>query len=212
MILSQQEEETTVVLDACIVSRDLPFAQFVRLTLLHRLTSVTVSESAEHLPPAARYVFDLDSCPPLRYPAGEILCTSRRLERPVDFPHLWVDRPFRPARLLALFGLIDPPRPADLTRIEEKHSIRLGTAEIPLSKTEYALFSVLDAAEGAYVPAGELLHRVWGEDVTYRSLVGVYVHYLREKLERDGVKRIFCARGRGYRLEKGAPDDRTDLW
>ena len=197
--------------DACIVSRDLPFAQFVRLTLLHRLSSVTVTETAEHLPPAARYVFDLDTCPPARYPAGEILCTSRHAERPADFPHLWVDRPFRPARLLALFGLVDAPRPTDLSRVEERHSVRLGTAEIPLSKTEYALFSALDAAKGAYVPSEELLRQVWGESETDLSLVGVYIHYLRRKLEGDGVKRIFCARGRGYRLKKGDPDDRTDL-
>lgn len=186
--------------DACIFSRDPAFSQFLRLTLKRRLSSVTVSSGTAPLPEATRYVVDLDTCALPEGLAGEVLCTARHGSRPEGASYLWADRPFRPARLLALFGLIDEAGEHDLLLIPERHAARLGREEIALSETEFALLTALGEAEGAYLTREELLARVWGNGEEEPGIVGVYIHYLRRKIEKDGVKRIFSSRGRGYRL------------
>lgn len=193
--------------DACIISKDADFSQFLRLTLLLRLSAVTVVTSDASIPDAARYVVDLDTCPLPPRLDGEVLCTARHGERPRDFPCLWADRPFRPARLLALFGLVDDPRARDLQLLTTHRAVRIGREEIPLSATEYALLTALIEADGAYVSRERLLTEVWKDSGEGVGIVGVYIHYLRRKIEQDGVKRIFSSRGRGYRLggEADAP-------
>lgn len=186
--------------DACILSRDPAFSQFLRLTLRRRLSSVIVSTCTVPIPEATRYVVDLDTCHLPEALEGEVLCTARHGERPAEAPYLWADRPFRPTRLLALFGLIDEVGEQDLSLIPSRHAARLGREEIPLSATEYALLSALSDANGAYLTREELLARIWGADGGEPGIVGVYIHYLRRKIEKDGVKRIFSSRGRGYRL------------
>jgi len=47
----------------------------------------------------------------------------------------------------------------------------------------------------------ELLSRVWGND-TDPGVLNVYVHYLREKLERGGEKIILSSRKCGYRISE----------
>jgi DNA-binding response OmpR family regulator len=32
-------------------------------------------------------------------------------------------------------------------------------------------------------------------------MLNLYIHYLREKLEQDGIRRIFASRGKGYYLQ-----------
>lgn len=186
--------------DACILSRDPAFAQFLRLTLRRRLSSVNVYAGDAPIPQAARYVVDLDTCPLPEGLGGEVLCTARHGTRPADAPYLWADRPFRPTRLLALFGLIDEVDAHDLVLIPERRAVRLGREEISLSATEYALLAALDAARGTYLTREKLLAAVWGDDGEEPGILGVYIHYLRRKIEKDGVKRIFSSRGRGYRL------------
>lgn len=186
--------------DACILSRDPAFAQFLRLTLRQRLSSVVVSPGILPLPDAARYVIDLDTCPLPEGLTGEVLCTARHATRPAGAPYLWADRPFRPARLLALFGLVDEVGGQDLTLVPDRHAVLLGREEISLSVTEYALLAALDGADGNYLTREALLRAVWGGNEEDAGIVGVYIHYLRRKIEKDGVKRIFSSRGRGYRL------------
>ena len=186
--------------DACILSRDPAFAQFLRLTLKQRLSSVVISAGTVPPPDAARYVVDLDTCPLPEGLTGEVLCTARHGTRPEGSPYLWADRPFRPTRLLALFGLVDEVGGQDLSLIPDRHAVRLGREEIPLSATEYALLAALDGAGGDYLTRAELLHAVWGDGEEDDGIVGVYIHYLRRKIENDGVKRIFSSRGRGYKL------------
>lgn len=186
--------------DACILSRDPAFAQFLRLTLKQRLSSVVISPGTSPLPDAARYVVDLDTCPLPEGLTGEVLCTARRGTRPASAPYLWADRPFRPTRLLALFGLVDEAGGQDLTLVPDRHAVMLGREEISLSVTEYALLAALDDAGGSYLTRETLLHTVWGDGEEDAGIVGVYIHYLRRKIEKDGVKRIFSSRGRGYKL------------
>ena len=182
---------------ACVLSKDMAFAQFVRLTLLTRLRQVVISEDVVS---ADIYVVDLDTVSLPASLTGKILCCSHTLDRPADFPYLWADRPFRPARLLALLDLAYEEEDDVMTLHPERHSCTLEGKEVSFSTKEFALLEALYEADGDYVSHDTLLARVWGEDVQGTSLLSVYIHYLRKKLEQNGKKYISSTRGGGYAL------------
>ena len=70
-----------------------------------------------------------------------------------------------------------------------------------LTDAEFRLLSVLAEAGGEFVSRKKILSEVWGGEAG-SGVVNVYVHYLREKLERGGVKLIFSSRAEGYRIER----------
>ena len=59
------------------------------------------------------------------------------------------------------------------------------------------LLSVLKAAKGKSVSREQLIKEVWGEKGN-DGLLNLYIHYLRQKLEKDGQRHIFSVRGKGY--------------
>ncbi len=187
---------------ACVLSRDPEFAQFVRLTLLTRIRPVAIVENDE-IPDAEIYVVDMDtvSLPP--HLTGRVLLCSAYETKPYDCPHLWADRPFRPARLLALLDLTEETPLGILHPDTENPSVLVDDSEVVLSAKEHALFMTLWEANGAYISREELLKKVWQGEETDPGIVNVYIHYLRRKLEINGHRYIYAARGRGYRLEKG---------
>lgn len=83
---------------------------------------------------------------------------------------------------------------------KDTRTVTLDGNRIKLTEVEFALFSRLYESLGSYVPRGELILSVWGE-VGNDSLINVYVHYLREKLERGAEKIIYSSRRLGYKLE-----------
>jgi two-component system OmpR family response regulator len=72
---------------------------------------------------------------------------------------------------------------------------------IPLTELEYSLLSILVGAKGEYVGREKLLLSVWGKDVA-EGILNVYVHYLREKLEKGGEKIIVSSRKQGYKISE----------
>lgn len=66
-----------------------------------------------------------------------------------------------------------------------------------MSLTETKLLSVLKAAKGKSVSREQLIKEVWGEKGN-DGLLNLYIHYLRQKLEKDGQRHIFSVRGKGY--------------
>lgn len=70
---------------------------------------------------------------------------------------------------------------------------------IKLTDIEYKIYSLLFSAGGGYVPGEEIIDSVWGGDGS-RGRLNVYIHYLREKLERYGRRVISSSRGGGYAL------------
>lgn len=66
-----------------------------------------------------------------------------------------------------------------------------------LSPTERRLLSLLKEAGENGVDRETLSRALFGENAEDGSL-NVYICYLRKKLERDGKKRIFALRGKGY--------------
>lgn len=77
---------------------------------------------------------------------------------------------------------------------------RLDGERIRLTESEYKLLSLLIAGGGEFATREELTLGTFGEGVDGGSL-NVYIHYLREKLERGGEKIILSSRKLGYRID-----------
>lgn len=97
--------------------------------------------------------------------------------------------------------------PLPFLLIEKERALRLYGEVIRLTEVEYSLLSALASAKGAFISRAELRAAVWGAEGT-DGLLSVYIHYLREKLERGGEKVILSSRKSGYALaEKFAKGD-----
>ncbi len=105
--------------------------------------------------------------------------------------------PFTYAELL---GAVSPVGGAALSISEADRCAILRGKRIKLTELEYSLLSYL-IKKGAFADKEELLSRVWGGDYT-EGIINVYIHYLREKLERGGEKIIICSRGKGYKIDE----------
>jgi two-component system OmpR family response regulator len=79
---------------------------------------------------------------------------------------------------------------------------RVEGVAIELSAREHALLEILLQRPGSMVSKEHLVDHVceWGEEVSTNA-IEVYIHRLRKKLERGGVK-IVTVRGLGYCLER----------
>lgn len=90
--------------------------------------------------------------------------------------------------------------PAGYVADSSRCVVSLGDASVSLTKTEFALFSVLSERCGEPVGRGEIEERLWGNNIR-GNVCGVYVTYLRKKLSAiagDGA--VTSVRGRGYML------------
>jgi len=95
-----------------------------------------------------------------------------------------------------------------LVLLEDERALRLYGEEIRLTEVEFSLLLALVRAEGRFLGREELRAAVWGTEGT-DGLLSVYIHYLREKLERGGEKVILSSRKAGYALsEKFVKGDR----
>ena len=90
-------------------------------------------------------------------------------------------------------------KPPLLMLLSEERAVRLRGEHIRLTEVELSLLSALLCAKGGYISREALRAAVWGEEGT-DSLLNVYIHYLREKLEGDGEKVILSSRKLGYAL------------
>ena len=87
-----------------------------------------------------------------------------------------------------------------LTVSESSRVAYLRGKSIKLTTHEYALLSLLIANGGSYITREEIAREVWGG--ASDTLINVYVHYLREKLETDGEKIILSSRKYGYKINE----------
>ncbi len=108
--------------------------------------------------------------------AGADIVISREA---IDGPFISLKRPFLFGDFIRALSLVEEDSHGRLTPTEEK------------------LFALLKNANGMPVPRQTLMSEVWGEGAS-EGLLNLYIHYLREKLEKDGKRRIFAARGKGY--------------
>jgi two-component system response regulator MprA len=111
------------------------------------------------------------------------------------------------ARLRALIRRSEPPaepllRFADLTMDRLTREVARGDRPIELSRTEFSLLELFLENPRLVLSRSQIFERVWGYDFgpTSNSL-GVYVGYLRRKLEAGGEPRlVHTVRGVGYAL------------
>jgi two-component system response regulator MprA len=115
------------------------------------------------------------------------------------------------ARLRALLRRIDTPseelRFADVRMDSVTRDVWRGERRIGLSLTEYSLLELFLRHPRQVLPRSTIFERVWGYDFGPSSnALGVYIGYLRRKLEADGEPRLLhTVRGVGYILRDDQP-------
>ncbi|KAB2372625.1 response regulator transcription factor [Actinomadura montaniterrae] len=94
---------------------------------------------------------------------------------------------------------------AGLTLYPEARQGRVGDRLVQFSETEFALLELLVLNAGQVLPREVIMDRVWGYDFGPESnSLGVYIGYLRRKLEAGGEPRlVHTVRGVGYVLRSG---------
>ena len=93
---------------------------------------------------------------------------------------------------------------ADLTLNRQTRDVRRGERAIELTRTEFSLLELLLSHPRLVLSRSQIFEHVWGYDFgpTSNSL-GVYVGYLRRKLEAEGEPRLIqTIRGVGYSLRQ----------
>lgn len=105
------------------------------------------------------------------------------------------------------------PRPrtrfavGDLTLDEASREVRRGERPIDLTPREFDLLAFLLRHPRQVLPRERILQAVWGYDFGGEdNVLEVYVRYLRNKIEREGLpKLIHTVRGVGYVAKEGEP-------
>ena len=97
-----------------------------------------------------------------------------------------------------------PLRFGDLVLDSRAHLVHLGKRRIDLTRTEFLLLELFLRHPGQVLTRGVIFEHVWGYDFgTGSNSLGVYVGYLRRKLEADGGPRLLhTVRGVGYVLRE----------
>lgn len=92
---------------------------------------------------------------------------------------------------------------ADLTLDLVRHEARRGERVIELTAKEFALLEFLMRHPGQTLTRTQIVDHVWRYDLdTLSNVVDIYIHYLRDKVDRDfSRKLITTVRGVGYRIE-----------
>ncbi|HLZ70364.1 MAG TPA: response regulator transcription factor [Dehalococcoidia bacterium] len=95
----------------------------------------------------------------------------------------------------------------DLTMDLVRHEVRRGGRLIPLTVKEYALLEYFLRHPNQVLSRAQILDNVWGYDAeTAASVIDIYVHYLRNKIDRgERQPMLFTVRGVGYSLRSGEP-------
>ena len=89
---------------------------------------------------------------------------------------------------------------AALTVSDTDRCAILRGERIKLTEVEYALFKALIKRNGAFISREDILKEVWSDD-SDAGIINVYIHYLREKLEKNGEKIIVSSRKMGYKID-----------
>ncbi len=87
-----------------------------------------------------------------------------------------------------------------------RHEVRRGGRVIDLTAKEFALLEYLMRHHGQVLTRAQITDHVWSYDLDALSnVVDIYVHYLRDKVDRGcGRQLIKTVRGVGYKIEGSA--------
>lgn len=92
---------------------------------------------------------------------------------------------------------------ADLKMYIDKHKVERAGNEIKLTLQEFKLLKLLLENKDRVLSRTELLDTVWGVNYdTNTNVVDVYISYLRNKIDRDGLSKLIkTIKGRGYIIQ-----------
>ena len=138
-------------------------------------------------------IFDADSQDALPVFDGRIIKLSRSEESDGAY-----QLPLPLGELKRLISKKDGALP--LTVSKNAKMAYLRDKNIKLTTHEHALLSLLISGGGSYVSREKIAKNVWNG--ASDTLINVYVHYLREKLEADGDKIILSSRKYGYKINE----------
>ena len=97
---------------------------------------------------------------------------------------------------------IEKRHTGSLILLEGERAVRLFGEIIRLTDVEYRLLSaLLSERAGVFVSRERLIKEVWRGECD-GGVVNVYIHYLREKLEKSGEKIIISSRREGYMIDE----------
>ncbi len=97
---------------------------------------------------------------------------------------------------------------ADLTMDLVRHEVRRGRRVVTLTGKEYALLEYLLRHPNQVLTRAQILDHVWGYDSDPgSSVVEIYVHYLRNKIDKSEKQPLLqTVRGVGYTLRTAEPE------
>ena len=95
-------------------------------------------------------------------------------------------------------------RVADLSLDESRHEVRRDGRTIELTAKEFDLLAYLMRHAGKVLTRGQIVDHVWGYDAGATSnVVEIYVHYLRDKVDRGFARPLIrTIRGVGYTIKE----------
>ncbi len=106
--------------------------------------------------------------------------------------------PFSEEELIAVLG--EGERDDTLLSLGDRCAL-LRSERISLTELEYSLLDALISANGEFISREILLEKVWSGEAS-NGILNVYIHYLREKLEKGGEKIIVSSRKQGYKISE----------
>lgn len=125
----------------------------------------------------------------------------------------YLTKPFAVAELLARVRALgrrghaapEVLQVSDVTLDPARHSVQRAGRHADLTRTEFALLEYLMRHPGQVLTRQQIMDHVWGYDYeTMTNVVDIYIHYLRNKLEKGfGKKLIRTVRGIGYSIGEG---------
>jgi DNA-binding response OmpR family regulator len=100
-------------------------------------------------------------------------------------------------------GATEQLQVADLTLDLERHEVHRGDRPIELTAREFDLLAYLMRNAGRVLSKDQITDHVWGYDSQATSnVVEIYVHYLRDKIDRDFPRPLIrTVRGVGYTIK-----------
>ena len=167
-----------------VVTTNLYLGQKIRLTLSGKASVSVVESFAE---PCDLCLWDIDT-------SGNAPSDDKVITMSYENPAALT----LPCSFDALFDLVSKSDSCALA-LRGKICYLRGEA-IKLTELEAALLALLISADGDFVSREEILKRVWQNDAD-PGIINVYIHYLREKIDR-GEKIILSSRKRGYGIDE----------
>lgn len=173
---------------------------FLILRQSRHFSRVFYARAQEDIPLCDAVFFDMDAFPAAgNFPRGaRRLGYSLRAGSDVAFPVL--PRPFTDDELMDFLtrnSVFCAPSFPDSEGI-----VWVAGEAVRLTPTEATLYTILWNADGAPVPREELAAQLFPQAQKAADSVSVYIHYLREKLEKGNCRVIFSHRGGGYSLRR----------